>query len=62
VQLDSLRPLVLPLLTSPLVGSTAALDCCRELAACLPGPDLSGAALPIACSLRLVMLTQKVGG
>lgn len=60
------RPLAFPLLTSPLVGATAAFDACRTLAGCLPVVELSGAALPIACSLRLVMLTQKaslgVGG
>jgi hypothetical protein len=61
LQLDILRPLVLPLLTSPFVGATAAFDCCRELAACLPG-ELAASALPLACSLRLVMLTEKVSG
>lgn len=61
MQLDILRPRVLPLLTSPFVGSGAAFDCCRELAACLPGGELPSAALPIACSLRLVMLTEKEG-
>ncbi|KAL4444093.1 hypothetical protein ABPG75_011830 [Micractinium tetrahymenae] len=60
-KLDILRPRVLPLLTSPFVGAAAAFDCCRELAACLPGGELPGAALPIACSLRLVMLTEKEG-
>ncbi|KAL4419436.1 hypothetical protein ABPG77_006363, partial [Micractinium sp. CCAP 211/92] len=60
-KLDILRPRVLPLLTSPFVGSGAAFDCCRELAACLPGGELPSAALPIACSLRLVMLTEKEG-
>ncbi|EFN56582.1 hypothetical protein CHLNCDRAFT_144295 [Chlorella variabilis] len=59
-ELDTLRPLVLPLLTSPLVGATAAFDCCRQLARCLPG-ELGGAALPLACALRLVMLTQQEG-
>jgi hypothetical protein len=59
-QLDGLRPLVLPLLTSPLVGARAAFGCCRQLAACLPG-ELGGAALPLACSLRLAQLTEKVG-
>ena len=57
--LDGLRERVLPLLASPLVGATAAFDCCRQLAACLPG-ELGVAALPLACSLRLVMLTEKV--
>ena len=61
LQLDVFRPLAFPLLTSPLVGATAAFDACRTLASCLPVAELSGAALPIACSLRLVMLTQKVG-
>lgn len=58
-QLDVFRPLAFPLLTSPLVGATAAFDACRTLAGCLPVPELSSAALPLACSLRLVMLTQK---
>jgi hypothetical protein len=58
-KLDVLRPLVLPLLTSPLVGATAAFDCCRQLAACLPG-QLAAAALPVTCSLRLIELTEQV--
>ncbi|PRW50843.1 Translational activator GCN1 isoform A [Chlorella sorokiniana] len=60
-QLDVFCPLAFPLLTSPLVGATAAFDACSTLAGCLPVPELSGAALPIACSLRLVLLTQKEG-
>lgn len=59
LQLDILRPRVLPLLTSPFVGAGAAFDCCLELAACLPGNELAEAALSIACSLRLVMLTER---
>ncbi|KAI3427088.1 hypothetical protein D9Q98_007027 [Chlorella vulgaris] len=59
-KLDVLRPLVLPLLTSPLVGATAAFDCCRQLAACLPG-QLAAAALPVTCSLRLIELTEQEG-
>lgn len=61
LQLDSLRPLVLPLLASPFVGASAAFDCCRTLAGCLPGAALAGAATPIACSLRLVELTAAEG-
>ena len=59
-QLDALRPLVLPLLRSPFVGGGAAFECCAALAGALPG-DLSSQARTIACSLRLVMLTEAEG-
>eukprot|EP00887_Chlorella_sp_A99_P001204 scaffold14.g1204.t1 len=57
-QLGTFGPPVLPLLTSPLVGGSAAFDCARRLAACLPG-ELARAAQPLAASLRLVALTQR---
>ena len=55
--LEELAAPVLPLLTSPLVGSIAAFGCLQQLAACIPGSP-GWRALDIAAALRLVAITN----
>ena len=59
-QLDDLKPLVLPLLASPIVGEGSAYDAAYALARCLPGA-LHDAAFAVATALQLVMQTQLEG-
>lgn len=59
-QLDGLKPLVLPLLGSPLVGEGSAYDAAYALARCLP-TALHDAAYAVATSLQLVIQSQQEG-
>lgn len=59
-QLGDLKPLVLPLLASPIVGEGSAYDAAYALARCLPG-SLHDAAFAVATALQLVMQSQMEG-
>lgn len=59
-QLDDLKPLVLPLLASPIVGEGSAYDAAYALARCLPGA-LHDAAFAVASALQMVMQSQLDG-
>lgn len=59
-QLDDLKPLVLPLLASPIVGEGSAYDAACALARCLPGA-LHDAAFAVASALQMVMQSQLEG-
>lgn len=59
-QLDDLKPLVLPLLASPLVGEGSAYDAAYALARCLPS-SLHSAAYAVATSLQMVIQSQQQG-
>ena len=59
-QLDDLKPLVLPLLASPIVGEGSAYDAAYALARCLPGA-LHDAAFAVASALQMVMQSQLEG-
>jgi len=59
-RLEAYAALVVPLLSSPLVGEGAAFAAAHALAASLPGA-LGRDALAVACSLRLVELGQGEG-
>ncbi len=59
-RLEAYAGLVVPLLSSPLVGEGAAFAAAHALAASLPGA-LGRDALAVACSLRLVELGQGEG-
>jgi hypothetical protein len=58
--LSELAAPALPLLTSPLVGASSALECTRQLVTCLPGALRSRAA-DVSASLRLVFLVDASG-
>lgn len=59
-QLDDLKPLVLPLLASPIVGEGSAYDAAYALARCLPAA-LHDAAFAVASALQMVMQSQLEG-
>ena len=59
-QLDDLKPFVLPLLASPLVGEGSAYDAAYGLARCLPGA-LHEAAFAVASALQLVVQSRQEG-
>lgn len=59
-QLDDLKPLVLPLLASPLVGEGSAYDAAHTLARCLPSA-LQDAAYAVASALQMVIQSQQHG-
>ena len=59
-QLDDLKPLVLPLLASPLVGEGSAYDAAYALARCLP-TALRTAAYAVASALQMVIQSQQQG-
>lgn len=59
-QLDGLKPLVLPLLASPIVGEGSAYNAAYALARCLPGA-LHDAAFAVASALQMVMQSQLEG-
>lgn len=59
-QLDDLKPLVLPLLASPIVGEGSAYDAAYALARCLPGA-LHDAAFAVASALQMVMQSRLEG-
>ena len=59
-QLDDLKPLVLPLLASPIVGEGSAYDAAYALARCLPGA-LHDAAFAVASALQMGMQSQLEG-
>lgn len=59
-QLDDLKPLVLPLLASPIVGEGSAYDAAYALARCLPGA-LHNAAFAVASALQMVMQSRQEG-
>lgn len=59
-QLDDLKPVVLPLLASPLVGEGSAYDAAYALAQCLP-TALRTAAYAVASALQMVIQSQQQG-
>ena len=59
-QLDDLKPFVLPLLASPLVGEGSAYDAAYGLARCLPGA-LHDAAFAVASALQMVVQSRQEG-
>ncbi len=59
-QLDDLKPFVLPLLASPVVGEGSAYDAAYALARCLPGA-LHEAAFAVASALQMVVQSRQEG-
>jgi hypothetical protein len=59
-QLDDLKPFVLPLLASPVVGEGSAYDAAYALARCLPGA-LHDAAFAVASALQMVVQSRQGG-
>ena len=59
-QLDDLKPFVLPLLASPVVGEGSAYDAAYALARCLPGA-LHDAAFAVASALQMVLQSRQEG-
>ena len=59
-QLDDLKPFVLPLLASPVVGEGSAYDAAYALARCLPGA-LHDAAFAVASALQMVVQSRQEG-